>query len=382
MKIAILSTTSSTGGAAIACARLAEALAELNHDVSLITRSNSRMPFLAERLQIFAGNGLCRKDLFRVSTASFGERISGHPDVMAADLVILGWVNQGFLSLEEIGRIKKPMIWVMHDMWNLTGICHYSMGCERYVGECGNCQFIHGCMRGDNDLSHRVWRKKKQLYAGAGIKFVAVSKWLADCARASSLLGPQDVFTIPNPHKIDAYEAPAMRENMVAFGAARLDVPIKGLDIAIEAFNILYNKGVRCKVELFGELRNREILSRLKMEHIWHGLISDQADIRRIYSRAKVVINPSRLENLPNTLIEGLASGAIPVGFGHDGRADIIRHKETGYLAEFPDIADFASGIEWGLNAAVSPAELHADAKAKFDASRVAKQYLEVAGIC
>lgn len=377
MKIAILSTTASTGGAAIACSRLAEALAELGQHVTLVTRTG-KAAFYAERLEIFALNGFSRRDLFRVSTATFGQSVAGHPAVAEADAVILGWVNQGFLSLREIARIKKPMLWVMHDMWNLTGICHYSMGCERYLDRCRDCRFIHGLMRGANDLSRRVWERKRDLYRSLPVTFVAVSNWLAECARRSSLLGSCRVEAIANPHRISDYSAPRNRERMVAFGAARLDVPIKGLDIAIEALNILFDKGVRCKVELFGELRDPALLRQLKMPHTWHGLLHDPAEIRRIYSRAKVVINPSRLENLPNTLIEGLASGAVPVGFGHDGRADIISHLQTGYLAQFPSVEDFARGIEWGLEAPVTAAELHEDARRRFDALIVARRYLDL----
>lgn len=377
MKIAILTTSLTAGGAAIACARLAEALADLGEDVTVITRGHSRRAFLEERIEIFLQNGFSRKDLFRVSTATFGESVANHPAVVDADGVILGWVNQGFLSLEEIKKIRKPILWVMHDMWNLTGICHYAMGCTRYEQQCGRCRFIHGLMRGDNDLSRRIWRKKQILYDTADITFVGVSNWLAKCARQSSLLAGKDVIVIPNPHKISDYQAPEQRENMVAFGAARLDVPIKGLDIAIDALNLLYDKGVRCKVELFGELRNPLLLDSLKMEHVWHGLLNDPGRIRDIYSRAKVVINPSRLENLPNTLIEGLASGAVPVGFDHDGRADIIDHLSTGYLAKFLSVEDFAAGIEWGLNAAVTPGELHDSAWEKFDAPTVARRYVE-----
>lgn len=382
MKITILTTSLTTGGAAIACAGLAEAIANLGVDVQIVVRSESKVAFLAERLQIFLGNGLSRKDLFRVSTAAFGERIAHRPEVEEADAIILGWVNQGFLSLSEIAKIHKPLLWVMHDMWNFTGICHYSMGCEAYRAECGNCQFIHGIMRRPGDLSHSTLQKKQQLYGSTNITFVGVSNWLANCARASTLLGSQKVLAIPNPHKIDNYSAPLQRENMVAFGAARLDVHIKGLDIAIDALNQLYDKGVRCKVELFGELRSPALLQKLKMPHFWHGLLHNPSEIRAIYSRAKAVINPSHLENLPNTLIEGLASGAIPVGFGHDGRADIIDHLKTGYLAKYPSTEDFANGIEWALNANICPADLHASARAKFDAKKVARQYLQALGVC
>ncbi|MDE7388891.1 MAG: glycosyl transferase, partial [Muribaculaceae bacterium] len=113
MKIALLTTSDSTGGAAIAAARLAEALVGLGQEVTVVTRNGrSRIPFIAERLDILARNGFNRRDLFKVSTASFGVSIADLPAVREADAVILGWINQGFLSLKEIGRSSKPMLWI------------------------------------------------------------------------------------------------------------------------------------------------------------------------------------------------------------------------------------------------------------------------------
>ena len=42
-----------------------------------------------------------------------------------ADVVNLHWVTDGFLSIEEIGKITKPIVWSMYDLWPVSGTEHY-----------------------------------------------------------------------------------------------------------------------------------------------------------------------------------------------------------------------------------------------------------------
>ncbi len=43
-----------------------------------------------------------------------------------ADLVHLHWVNGEMLSIEDIGRIRKPVVWTLLDMWAFCGAEHYT----------------------------------------------------------------------------------------------------------------------------------------------------------------------------------------------------------------------------------------------------------------
>ena len=42
-----------------------------------------------------------------------------------ADVVNLHWVCGEFLSIEDIGRIRKPVVWTLHDMWAFSGVENY-----------------------------------------------------------------------------------------------------------------------------------------------------------------------------------------------------------------------------------------------------------------
>ena len=149
MKILILNTSERTGGAAVAAGRLEKALLRAGISVSKIVRKDTklnRLRFYWERLIIFLCNGLSRKKLFMVSIANTGEDISSNPLVKEADIIHLHWINQGFLSLNNIKKIvelNKPIVWTMHDMWPCTGICHHAWDCNNFMDECAKCPFLN-----------------------------------------------------------------------------------------------------------------------------------------------------------------------------------------------------------------------------------------------
>ena len=407
MKIAVISTSFNTGGAAVVTTRLARALMELGHEVRMLTfvnepgapefvecvssPSSRYTKFLPERLRIFAGNGLDRANLFKVSIANTGMSLHRHEWVRQADAIILGWVNQGMLSLkgiERLGRLGKPLLWVMHDPWCMTGACHHPYECTRYREQCGKCPMISGGKRA-NDLSHTTWLRKKALYDSTPIQFVAVSNWLkAKCAE-SNLLAGKNVTVIPNAFPTEAFrtepEGPLgldgvdTSRQLILFGAARLDDPIKGLDYAINALNLLAERhpetASRCQAVLFGDIRDASRLNRLRFPHVHTGRLSDTTQVARLYSAARIVLSTSMYETLPTTLIEGQAAGCLPVSFGQGGQADIITHKTDGYIARYKDSTDLADGILWALNANVSRDALHRSVVNRFGAQAVALRY-------
>ncbi len=49
------------------------------------------------------------------------------------DIVHLHWIALGFIKIETLAKISKPMIWTLHDMWAFTGGCHYDEECKKYI---------------------------------------------------------------------------------------------------------------------------------------------------------------------------------------------------------------------------------------------------------
>jgi len=72
----------------------------------------------------------------------------------------------------------------------------------------------------------------------------------------------------------------------------------------------------------------------------------DHAYVQEAMQQADVFLFPSRLEGLPNVLIEALAAGAVPVVTNlESGVRDIIQHDLNGLLVEADDIAGYCEAI-------------------------------------
>jgi glycosyltransferase involved in cell wall biosynthesis len=403
MKVVLVNHSDMRGGAAIVSLRLAYALQEAGVDARMLvidrqsdaplvgvmgSKWRNKWNFLVERLGVFVRNGFRRDTLFKIDTGSHGINIATHPWVKDADVVCLNWVNQGTLSLRSIKNLAqsgKPIVWTMHDMWNCTGVCHHAYECQRYKATCESCPLLGSKGR---DLSTITQERKQQLYIGANIHFVAVSNWLAAKCRESSLMHDSDMSVIANAFPIERFSADRLpnsdygiddSKKVIVMGAARLDDPVKGFDQLIAAIHYISEQkpelARRLHLLLFGAIKDSSLLNQLTLPYSYLGIVSDVATV---YSHGDVVLSTSLYETLPGTLIEGQASGCVPVTFGKGGQTDIVEHLKTGYIADYKDPASVAAGIEWAIDANVSREFLHNEVERKFAASKIALQYIEL----
>jgi len=69
-----------------------------------------------------------------------------------------------------------------------------------------------------------------------------------------------------------------------------------------------------------------------------------------LYNAVDIFITPSLADNFPNTILEALACVTPVVAFNTGGIPDLVKHKLTGYLAEYKSSKSLAQGIEWILD--------------------------------
>ena len=127
-----------------------------------------------------------------------------------------------------------------------------------------------------------------------------------------------------------------------------------------------------------GVIRDPSVLSRLRFSYRHLGLIRDEKVMRMLYAMSRIVLSTSLYETLGATLVEGQAAGAIPVTFGGDGREDVVRHLETGYIARGRDAASIAEGILWAIRNDVDRDMLHREALSNFGAEACPDRYIEL----
>ncbi|TYB33444.1 MAG: glycosyltransferase, partial [Flexistipes sinusarabici] len=220
MKILIVNTSDIRGGAARAAYRLHQALLRCGVESQMLVQKKASDDYTVTgpSTKTQKGFGKVRptldsiptrlyknksKTLFSPSWLPFSDIVDKINEINP-DIVHLHWICGGMMRIEDIAKIKAPIVWSLHDMWAFTGGCHYDEECGRYAEKCGYCKVLGS--KKEKDLSHKVWERKAKTFAKIdNMTIVGLSKWLQNSAKESSLLGNKKVVNLPNPTDTDKF---------------------------------------------------------------------------------------------------------------------------------------------------------------------------------
>lgn len=324
------------------------------------------------------------------SSSFFNSRWLSYINKSNFDVVHLHWVGHEMLSIQDIGKINKPIVWTLHDMWPFCGAEHYATD---FRWRDGYSRLNRDTNEGGFDINRWAWLRKKKHWSRL-MHIVAPSSWLANNVRLSALLGGQPVSVIPYPidlldwqpvDKVTARNLLKLPNNVpiVLFGAMGGGKDLrKGFDLLAKSLTELHSKNIflDLQVVIFGESRPKNPVNLGFATH-YVGSLSDQLSLRILYSAADVMLVPSRQDNLPLTAIESFACGTPVVAYDIGGLSDIVDHKINGYLARQFDVSDFSDGVEWVLRNHSSgdlSAKVRSKALKMFNPGLVSQSYLEI----
>jgi glycosyltransferase involved in cell wall biosynthesis len=372
MNVLHLSTSDIDGGAARAAYRLHQGLREQGTNSRLLVRAKASLD--SDVLVDKSGLTKLGPPLNSVPLKRYRHRTRAmfspqwFPDAIAPkvqqfnpDIVHLHWVCNGFLRIETLAKLNKPLVWTVHDMWPLTGGCHYTYDCDRYQKSCGKCPQLMS--QRERDLSRQVWQRKVKAWRALDLTLVAPSQWVADCARASSLFQTTRVEIIPHGLDLsqfrpiekalarDLLRLPNDRQ-IVLFGASSgvMDDPRKGFQFLQAALQQLSSSEWRNRlmIAIFGISEPQPPLD-LGIPSHYLGRLSDDLTLALAYSSADVMVVPSMQETFGQTASESLACGTPVVAFQATGLQDVVAHQKDGYLAQPFRVEDLVQGIRWVL---------------------------------
>lgn len=379
MKALMVSTSDTVGGAARSAFRLHQGFRRINFEHEMLVQSKrSDDEEVVGTTDSASGVGQVRTGLrltlnqlplkryqsrggLGFSPQWLPDRVLPKTKQIDPDVVNLHWVRSGFVQIETLARLNRPIVWTLHDMWPFTGGCHYDGDCGRYLASCGACPQLGSDK--ERDLSRSIWKRKAKAYEAADLTIVAPSNWLANCARESALFKNFRVERIPYGIDTDVYRPMGKRlarealglpldKQLILFGSLKATSDRrKGFHFLQAALQELSLAVPNDSVELvvFGASGAQQP-PEYGFKTRYLGSFSDDLSLSLVYSAADAFILPSVQENLANTIIEALVCGVPCLAFDIGGMPDMIAHKENGYLAQPYEVEDLAKGLSFILN--------------------------------
>jgi glycosyltransferase involved in cell wall biosynthesis len=316
---------------------------------------------------------------------------SGRPrqlNTSDCDVVHLHWLGAEMMSVADIGRLRKPVAWTLHDMWAFCGAEHYA---NDYRWREGYHKHNRPAHESGFDLNRWTWDRKRRHWTRP-MHIVAPSRWMAECVRSSALMADWPVHVIPNAIDTSRWRPIDQQLARDLLGLPR-DVPLllfgamggardprKGFDLLLAALAHLRGQLLGLELIVFGQTEPRKAPDMGFPVH-YTGHLHDDLSLRALYSAANALVVPSRQDNLPNTAMEAQACGTPVVAFDIGGLSDIVTHQETGYLAGDMHATALAEGIHWTLTRRPTKNLSNAarlQACSRFENADVARQYADL----
>jgi len=275
------------------------------------------------------------------SPARFGSVSADQINSSSADVVNLHWVTDGFLSIEEIGKITKPIVWSMYDMWPFSGTEHYGVDSSEARWRTGYTRDNRPSDESRWDIDRRVWERKRSRWAA--MHMVPASSWLEDSVHASALMRGWPVTRIPHVVDTDAFAPMDQREArylrglpdsgplLLFLASAGITDQRKGFDLLEEALERVRLDHPGVKVVVAGP-RTPNYTSPSGVPIMWQGNIEGNEALRALYCSADLLVTPSREDNMPLTAMEAQSCGVPVVAFNTGGLPDIVVNEDTGLL--------------------------------------------------
>ena len=316
----------------------------------------------------------------------FNSNILSQIDEYNPDIINIHWIGNEFISLKQISKIQKPIIWTLHDMWLYSGAEHYTTD-QRFID--GYNKENRNRDESGLDINRWVWNRKKK-YITKNIKIISTSDWQYQNSKKSFLLKNNDNFKISLPidpsiwkptDKKDARNDLGWLTNKIYFLFGFSDYSrrnIKGLDIALDLFDKFNTKNNgNCILNIFGNIE-KKYLNKRNVNVL--GSIKKPSELKKIYSASDLLLNPSRLESFGQIALEALACGLPILINKNTGTNDLILCEEMGYVLENESNSNFDPLFEWFNKNCLSNNQnlLHRKIKENFSYDIIATKYKDL----
>jgi glycosyltransferase involved in cell wall biosynthesis len=283
---------------------------------------------------------LCRRKDEPISLGLQTVNLEKLVDRFKPDVVNLHWINAGIASIRAIGKLQVPAVWTLHDMWPITGGCHYSGECTQYRESCDKCPKIKSIL-GAPYVTRWIYNRKRSYWANKPLHAITPSAWMHELALCSTLFAKSDVTHIRNcidPTVFNAASREQARADLGLLPTTKAilfssgDQPRKGATIIPEVIRLLrYTSPQKDWRFLF--MGGAPPALEVCRGAVTLPRTTNEAHVARYYAASDVYALPSLEDNLPNTVSESMCCGTPVAAFPTGGIVEMIEEGRSGYLS-------------------------------------------------
>lgn len=257
------------------------------------------------------------------------------------DVIHLHNLHGYYINLEilfnYLKKIRKPVVWTLHDCWAFTGHCAYFdyAKCEQWRTGCEKCQ--HKKNYPTSYIANKAkqnFKKKRDIFSMLdNMTIVTPSMWLAGLVQ-ESYLGKNPVEVIRNGIDLNVFKTIKIEKEKrnyfdgkkVILGVAQVWDKRKGLEYFLELNKIMPKTW---QIVLVGLDKNQ--IKTLPESIIGIQKTKSVEELVKLYNIADVFVNPTLEDNYPTTNIEAIACGTPVVTFPTGGSPEALI-ENMGYV--------------------------------------------------
>lgn len=264
--------------------------------------------------------------------------LSEHPLVEEADVIHLHWV-QNFINFDDFfDKIKKPIVWTLHDLNPFYGGFHYSKLRDQY----------YSAFREIEEDFYGI--KKKALLGKTNVSTIAISREMHERIESHEFFKDKPIYDVYNSvddSRFLMFDKVATR-NMLQipldkcvflFVNRNLNDEQKGLMLLIEALRSLDMKNVLLVCVGDGMIPEIEGVEIRRFSSV-----NDSIWLSQLYSMTDFLVLPSYQEAFSQTTIEAMCCGAPVVMTPVSGSDDLIA-ENNGVRCDGFSVVALGNGI-------------------------------------
>ena len=236
-------------------------------------------------------------------------------------------------------RDNHRVVLSIHDMWMMTGACHYSLDCDHWLTGCGNCPDLSRTFPLRFDTTSFQWMLKKWAMLLSKITLIVGSDWQYDKVRRSPILShlpchripygaDTSVFKLRNKEKCRSRFNIPQEANVIAFRSVPWRKNFKGTEYIERALATLSPDKPTYLLTFEGK-GGLDCL-RVKYKFVELGWTNDQDMVADALAAADVLLMPSTAEAFGLMAIESMACGTPVIVFEGTALPQTIRAPHAG----------------------------------------------------